>query len=79
MPAHRTNSVDVVFFAFNMLLSISDFGLALVQHSMLPVSEQQLAGTSAYMAPEQRQGYATAASDQYALAVMVYEWLLGTA
>jgi len=30
-----------------------------------------------YMAPEHLQGQPTAASDQYALAVMVYEWLCG--
>lgn len=30
-----------------------------------------------YMAPEQLQGLPVAASDQYALAVMVYEWLCG--
>ena len=36
-------------------------------------------GTSAipYMAPEQLQGHPIPASDQYALAVMVYEWLCG--
>ncbi len=30
-----------------------------------------------YMAPEQLQGLPVAASDQYALAVMIYEWLCG--
>jgi serine/threonine protein kinase len=38
---------------------------------------QQAAGTLAYMAPEQLQGHPTAASDQYALGVLVYEWLAG--
>ncbi len=31
-----------------------------------------------YMAPEQIQGHAVAASDQYALAMVVYEWLTGS-
>src|SRR5437588_6752862 len=31
----------------------------------------------AYMAPEQIEGHPRAASDQYALAVVVYEWLCG--
>src|ERR1051326_7401984 len=35
-------------------------------------------GTAAYLAPEQIEGRAGVASDQYALAVVVYEWLSGT-
>src|SRR5205814_1434895 len=31
-----------------------------------------------YMAPEQLQGHPTPASDQYALGVLVYEWLAGS-
>jgi serine/threonine protein kinase len=34
-------------------------------------------GTVTYMAPEQVEGVAQAASDQYSLAVVVYEWLTG--
>jgi serine/threonine protein kinase len=34
-------------------------------------------GTLSYMAPEQLQGKARPASDQYALAVVVYEWISG--
>jgi serine/threonine protein kinase len=36
------------------------------------------AGTPAYSAPEQIRGQERLASDQYALAVMVYEWITGT-
>src|SRR2546427_7322805 len=36
-----------------------------------------MAGTLPYMAPEQIRGKPTFASDQYALAVVVYEWLCG--
>ncbi len=72
----------------NMLLDsqdnllLSDFGLALFTPSTGSYSThglmQQLAGTSLYLAPEQLQGRPRAASDQYALAIVVYEWLCGT-
>src|SRR5205823_4446293 len=55
---------------------LSDFGIAIIAQS----SQQQAqgtAGTVAYMAPEQLQGKPQPASDQYALGVIVYEWLCG--
>ena len=56
---------------------LSDFGLALVSQSSSDQSTQMLAGTLAYMAPEQIQGKPRPASDQYALGIVVYEWLSG--
>src|SRR5579884_2396397 len=56
---------------------LADFGLALVAHSARVPPFQQAAGTLTYMAPEQLQGHPTPASDQYALGVLVYEWLAG--
>ncbi|HJT55810.1 MAG TPA: ABC transporter substrate-binding protein [Ktedonobacteraceae bacterium] len=56
---------------------LSDFGLAALAHSSGSLSTQEAVGTLAYMAPEQIEGYPRAASDQYALAVVVYEWLCG--
>ncbi len=66
----------------NMLLSnknavlLSDFGLAVIVQSSRD-RLQTVAGTVTYMAPEQLQGKASPASDQYALAAVVYEWLSG--
>jgi tetratricopeptide (TPR) repeat protein len=65
----------------NMLLGqrrhilLGDFGLAVVSHSA--PQQQNVAGTVSYMAPEQLQGYPCPASDQYALGIVVYEWLCG--
>src|SRR5712692_164725 len=67
----------------NMLLGrqqevlLSDFGLAALAHSSGSLSTQEAVGTLPYMAPEQLEGHPRAASDQYALAVVVYEWLCG--
>lgn len=68
----------------NMLLGtqnevlLSDFGLAIIlQSSSRQQSLQQVDGTLAYMAPEQFQGKPHLASDQYALATAIYEWLSG--
>ena len=68
----------------NMLLGrhnevlLSDFGFALIAQSSLSQQREALAGTIAYMAPEQLQGQPSSASDQYSLGVVVYEWLTGT-
>ncbi len=67
----------------NMLLGrreevlLSDFGIATLAHSTGSLSAQETGGTLAYMAPEQIQGHPRAASDQYALGIIVYEWLCG--
>ncbi len=68
----------------NMLLDrrgkllLSDFGVAAIAHSSRSMHTQEIAGTVTYMAPEQLQGKPRPASDQYALAVIVYEWLCGS-
>ena len=67
----------------NMLLGrddevlLSDFGIALIAQSVRFQSAQEVFGTASYMAPEQIQGKAESASDQYALGVVLYEWLGG--
>jgi len=68
----------------NMLVSrresilLSDFGIAVAAHRTHSMSLQNEAGTVLYMAPEQIQGKARPASDQYALGAVVYEWLSGS-
>src|SRR6266436_5470536 len=72
----------------NMLLSsydqvlLSDFGLVMLAPQLLSSAatepmEPSLAGTTPYLAPEQLRGKTQPASDQYALGVVVYEWLCG--
>ena len=55
---------------------VSDFGITIAARRMV-VRTQTIVGTIAYMAPEQIRGRPCMASDQYALGVMVYEWLCG--
>ncbi|GAC1477647.1 MAG: hypothetical protein NVS2B12_32050 [Ktedonobacteraceae bacterium] len=69
----------------NMLLGtageikLSDFGIAIISHSISSIrgSLRTFEGTAPYAAPEQLQGQPRRASDQYALAIAVYEWLCG--
>ncbi|HYK85093.1 MAG TPA: protein kinase [Ktedonobacteraceae bacterium] len=58
---------------------VSDFGISIITqagHTSLQ-SLQQIGGSPSYMAPELWLGKASQASDQYALAITVYEWLCG--
>ncbi len=67
----------------NMLLDqyhqvlLTDFGIAIAAQSTSQQQTGSIAGTTAYMAPEQLQGKPRPASDQYALGVVIYEWLTG--
>lgn len=61
--------------AHNKLL-LGDFGITIAAHQVSD-SERIGVGTIAYMAPEQIDGDPCKASDQYALGIVVYEWLCG--
>lgn len=57
---------------------LSDFGIATIAHNTASQrTDDLIIGTVAYMAPEQIQGKPRPASDQYALGIVVYEWLCG--
>ncbi len=56
---------------------LSDFSIAQATQSSSHQSTQAFAGTVAYMAPEHIKGKPRPASDQYALAIVAYEWLSG--
>ncbi len=74
---HRDIKPENLLLAGNHEVLLSDFGLAIIAQSARSQQIQETAGTIAYMAPEQLQGHPSSASDQYALGVMVYEWLSG--
>ena len=75
---HRDVKPENMLVRRNNEILLSDFGTALIAPSTLSQNtEEMVTGTLSYMAPEQIQGKARPASDQYALAVVVYEWLSG--
>src|SRR5882724_10528303 len=77
---HRDVKPENMLIGRRQEILLSDFGIALVTQSTQESVPglQNMAGTVAYMAPEQIQSHAVPASDQYALAVVVYEWLSGS-
>jgi serine/threonine protein kinase len=58
-------------------LLLSDFGISVVAESTSRSLAQEFSGSVAYSAPEQLQEHPRLASDQYALGVVIYEWLSG--
>ncbi len=59
-------------------LLLADFGVAKLS-AVATRSSQSIRGTPGYMSPEQWSGAPVPATDQYALAIMVYELLTGRA
>lgn len=81
--AHSENIIHRDIKPANMLLGrfneilLADFGIAIILHTSRYLLTQDNIGTIAYMSPEQIQSHPRTASDQYSLAVVVYEWLCG--
>ena len=74
---HRDIKPENMLVGRNNEILLSDFGIALTSQSSSYQNTQDVAGTIAYMAPEQIQAHPRPASDQYALGIVVYEWLTG--
>lgn len=74
---HRDVKPENLFLDWNNAVLLGDFGTALVAPTVSIQNTGETAGTVAYMAPEQLHGKPRYASDQYALGVIVYEWLCG--
>lgn len=74
---HRDVKPENMLVGRKQEILLSDFGIALVAQSSQYQQTQNIAGTLAYMAPEQIQAHPRPASDQYSLGIVVYEWLAG--
>lgn len=75
---HQDIKPENLLIGQNYQVKISDFGIAIAARDARASASSSIAGTPQYMAPEQMRGKACFASDQYALAVVIYEWLSGT-
>ena len=74
---HRDIKPENMLLGRNNEVLLSDFGIAIMVQTSRSQHPQDAAGSIAYMAPEQIQAHPVPSSDQYALGVVVYEWLSG--
>ena len=74
---HRDLKPENILLGSKHEVLLSDFGLALFTSDREVFQVKESFGNMSYMAPELIQGHPVPASDQYALAVMIYEWLCG--
>jgi outer membrane protein assembly factor BamB/serine/threonine protein kinase len=75
---HRDVKPENMLVRDEQTILLSDFGIATTAHSTRSVrANDGVGGTVPYMAPEQLDGHPRPASDQYALGIVVYEWLAG--
>ena len=75
---HRDVKPENIFLSEDNEAVLGDFGIAVLSRTSESQKTQDVKGTLTYMAPEQLQGHPSRASDQYSLAIVVYECLTGT-
>ena len=77
---HRDVKPESMVLGRNDEILLTDFAIAIIAQSTRSAQArqpQEVAESVIYMAPEQLMGKPRQASDQYALAVVTYEWLSG--
>lgn len=74
---HRDIKPENILVSDNGQLLLADFGVAKLMSTTGSYGTGTMSGTLPYMAPELFEGHPGPPSDQYALGVMVYEWLTG--
>jgi eukaryotic-like serine/threonine-protein kinase len=75
---HRDIKPQNMFLKTRNSVVLGDFGLVTRNHGRrYPWMKMAFGGTRIYMAPEQERGEPCPASDQYAYATVVFEWLTG--
>jgi len=75
---HRDLKPENLLIGANGEILVSDFGIAAIAHSSTLMDFDGSVETVPYPAPEQIQGMPRKESDQYALGIMVYEWVAGS-
>ncbi|HEX7736352.1 MAG TPA: protein kinase [Ktedonobacteraceae bacterium] len=74
---HRDIKPENILVGDNGELLLADFGIAKLVSNTGSYMTASMSGTLPYMAPELFDGRPSPTSDQYALGIMVYEWLAG--
>jgi eukaryotic-like serine/threonine-protein kinase len=75
---HRDIKPENLLLGRSQGVLLSDFSISVIAHRTNSMTTQDGEGDVAYMAPEQLLRKPHITSDQYALGIVVYEWLTGT-